>query len=236
MKWVDILYYIFISLITVFLLLMCIAYPAAFIAVIPICIFLFLAPHLKSSKNVEDYTQKTEKERYDYYSYINERESCDNSMMKERAQFKAERNRLERQLQDAINNQAITQKKLDSANSALNENKKLLSQLVPTMDGKIYERYVGSRLLADGYKELIYTPVTGDFGADIIARNPYGKKVCIQCKRYAEMVGIDAVQEIVAAKQYYNCDVAIVITNSTFTPAAKELAIKTGVGLIEGYM
>lgn len=213
MKWVDILYYVCVSLITVFLLLMSIALPFALIAVIPICGFLYSVPYLKSSKKLYD-----------------------NSLLRERERFKEERYRLERKTQAAVENNTLTQNKLDRANAILSENRKLLSLLVPNMDGTVYEHYVGNRLLIEGYTDVDYTPVTGDFGADILARNPYGEKVCIQCKRYAETVGIDAVQEISAAKQYYGCDKALVITNSTFTPSAKELANKTGVDLIERYL
>ena len=37
-------------------------------------------------------------------------------------------------------------------------------------------------------------------------------------------VGNDAVQQVIAAKAIYNCPGAVVITNSTFTPEAEELA------------
>lgn len=213
MKWIDTLYYICISLITTFLLLMCIALPLALIAVIPICGFLYCVPRLKSSRKLYD-----------------------NALLREQEKFTAKRNRLERKLQVAVEDNAITRNELNKTNAILSENRKLLSLLVPTMDGMVYEHYVGNRLLIEGYTEIDYTPVTGDFGADILACNSYGEKVCIQCKRYAEPVGIDAVQEVAAARQYYDCRKAIVITNSTFTPAAKELADKTGVELIERYL
>lgn len=213
MKGIDTLYYICISLITTFLLLMCIALPLALIAVVPICGFLYCVPRLKSNKKLYD-----------------------NSLLKEQERLNAERNRLERKVQAAVEETAIVQNKLDRVNAILNENRKLLSLLVPKMDGTVYEHYVGNLLLIEGYTEVDYTPVTGDFGADILARNPHGEKVCIQCKRYAETVGIDAVQEVAAARQYYDCDKALVITNSTFTSAAKELAYKAGVELKERYL
>jgi hypothetical protein len=47
-------------------------------------------------------------------------------------------------------------------------------------------------------------------------------------------VGNDAVQQVVAAKGIYNCPGAVVITNSTFTPEAEELARVHGVELVDG--
>mgnify|MGYP003685803023 CR=1 FL=1 len=45
--------------------------------------------------------------------------------------------------------------------------------------------------------------------------------------------GNKAVQEVIAAKQYYNCHKAIVITNNTFTKSAKDLARKCRVELFD---
>ena len=47
-------------------------------------------------------------------------------------------------------------------------------------------------------------------------------------------VGNDAVQQVIAAKAIYNCPGAVVITNSTFTPEAEELARVHGVELVDG--
>lgn len=112
---------------------------------------------------------------------------------------------------------------------------KQLSSMVDTMSGEAYENYVGYKLLEQGWLDVDYTSKTNDYGADIIAKNPEGELVCIQCKRYADSVGIAAIQEVSAAKLYYNCKYAIAITNSTFTPNAKELAKRTNVELWENF-
>ena len=54
-------------------------------------------------------------------------------------------------------------------------------------------------------------------------------KYAIQCKFYSSPVGVSSVQEISAGKEFYNCHVAVVMTNSTFTKNATELAQKTKV-------
>ncbi|WP_082820652.1 restriction endonuclease [Fictibacillus phosphorivorans] len=58
-----------------------------------------------------------------------------------------------------------------------------------------------------------------------------GKKIAIQCKRHSRSITNRAVQEVYAAKAYYNCSEAYVITNSEFTIPAKNLAKKLGVTL-----
>jgi restriction system protein len=53
----------------------------------------------------------------------------------------------------------------------------------------------------------------------------------IQAKRYSKPVGNKAVQEVIAAKAYYRCDEALVISNNSYTKSAKDLAQKVGVSL-----
>ena len=100
------------------------------------------------------------------------------------------------------------------------------------MDGFEFERYI-TRLYAHmGYKAYT-TKASGDFGADVIARK--GKeKLCIQCKYYKNPVGIEAVQQAVASLGYYKGTKAVVVTNSTYTDAAKTLAKKNNAILIDG--
>lgn len=108
---------------------------------------------------------------------------------------------------------------------------KVSHQELANMDGVEFETYVGRRLKAMGYKNVKVTQASGDFGADVIAVNLNGETVCIQCKHYSQPVGIKAIQEIYSAKQYYGCQKAMVITNSTYTQAAIDLAKSTGVDL-----
>ena len=58
-----------------------------------------------------------------------------------------------------------------------------------------------------------------------------GITYAIQCKRYDSPVGIDAVQQVYAGRAYYECHVAMVLTNQYFTGSARKLADKIGVVL-----
>ena len=93
---------------------------------------------------------------------------------------------------------------------------------IDTMDGKTFEEYLEVLFAKLGYK-VERTRYVGDYGADLITQKD-GVKTVIQAKRYGKTVGIKAVQEAVAAKGMYGCTEAMVVTNSTFTQAAKELA------------
>lgn len=96
--------------------------------------------------------------------------------------------------------------------------------------GLDFEHEVARKLSGKGFNRINVTKGSGDFGADIIAYKGF-EKYAIQCKCYSSPVGVKAVQEVIAGKSYYDCDRAMVITNSTFTPSAVELAKKSRVEL-----
>lgn len=102
------------------------------------------------------------------------------------------------------------------------------------LTGEDYEKYVADKLKSKGFTKVSLTPKSGDFGADIIAFDG-NRKFCFQCKYYSGSVGIAAIQEVMGAKAYYGCDVAVVVTNSKLTQSAKELANKSGVMLMENF-
>ena len=98
------------------------------------------------------------------------------------------------------------------------------------MNGYDYEEECADELRRMGFTEVEVTKSSGDQGIDVIAWKN-GLKYGIQCKHYQGSVPNKAVQEAHAGAAYYDCDVAVVMTNSTFTESAKELAHKIGVKL-----
>ncbi|EAE7237057.1 restriction endonuclease [Listeria monocytogenes] len=103
---------------------------------------------------------------------------------------------------------------------------------VDRMNGLQFEHFVGLLLAKLGYRSKV-TKSSGDFGADVVLE---GKdRIMIQCKRYRrkEKVGIAAVQQIFAARAFYDAKEAWVITNNVYSPSAKKLAFKCGVTLID---
>lgn len=101
------------------------------------------------------------------------------------------------------------------------------------MDGHDYEYVVARYLKGHGYTGAKVTKASGDYGVDVTAHKG-GHTYAVQCKYYSNPVGISAVQEVVAGKAFYGCDAAMVVTNSTFTKAARDLAKANGVILLEG--
>lgn len=53
-----------------------------------------------------------------------------------------------------------------------------------------------------------------------------------QCKKYINPVGNKAVQEAIAGREYYEADVAVVVTNSSYTKSARRLASASNVKLL----
>jgi restriction system protein len=79
------------------------------------------------------------------------------------------------------------------------------------------------RILENADWTVLVTPATGDQGADLIASKA-ALRVVIQCKFYSSPVGNKAVQEAYAAQAFQQADYAVVVSNSTFTSAAEQLA------------
>ena len=86
-------------------------------------------------------------------------------------------------------------------------------------EGHQYEYRCADRLKRKGFNKVTVTRGSGDQGIDILAYKD-GKKYGIQCKYYTSPVSNKAVQEAFAGAKYYGCDVAAVMTNSTFTKSA----------------
>ncbi|SCW49110.1 Restriction endonuclease [Ruminococcaceae bacterium YRB3002] len=101
------------------------------------------------------------------------------------------------------------------------------------MDGREYERRVADYLRSHGYHRVSLTRDSGDYGVDIVCSR-HRHKYAVQCKFYAKPVGVSAVQQVVGGMAYYECDRAMVVTNSTFTRQASELAEKNDVILLDG--
>lgn len=100
---------------------------------------------------------------------------------------------------------------------------------IDKMDGKTFEKYLEALFLKLGY-QVERTRYVGDYGADLVTVKN-GVKTIIQAKRYKKKVGVKAVQEAVAAKGYYQCDKAMVVTNNHYTRQATELARANSVEL-----
>lgn len=101
------------------------------------------------------------------------------------------------------------------------------------MSGEEFEQYVKEILKRNGFQSLELTKRSGDYGVDILGKYR-GKSYAIQCKKYAKPVGVAAVQQAYSGCQYYECDIAVVVTNHHFTTQALALANTNQVELWDG--
>jgi hypothetical protein len=102
---------------------------------------------------------------------------------------------------------------------------------VDCMLGSEFESFLGKLFTRMGF-DVSVTQLSGDQGADlVIGKN--GTLTVVQAKRYSGKVGNKAVQEVVAAKGFYEAKNAMVVTNNEFTPAAYSLAKKNTVELVD---
>ena len=91
------------------------------------------------------------------------------------------------------------------------------------MEGRDFEHYCAELLRRRGFQEVEVTKGSGDYGIDILAEKD-GVTYAVQCKRYAAPVGVKAVQEAYAGRDYYDRMVGAVLTNQYFTQPAVEAA------------
>ena len=100
------------------------------------------------------------------------------------------------------------------------------------MSGTDFEHYMAEVFRDQGY-EVELTPQSGDQGVDLLLKKQ-GLRTAVQLKRYQGAVGNKAVQEIHSGVGYYDADGGWVITTSTYTRGARQLADKLGIRLIDG--
>lgn len=88
--------------------------------------------------------------------------------------------------------------------------------------------------IAQLFKELGYsveqTSYSGDFGADLLITKSRVKTV-VQVKRYASSnkVGVKDINQVIGAKDYYDCKNALIVTTSDYTAPGKKLLNKSNV-------
>lgn len=104
------------------------------------------------------------------------------------------------------------------------------------MDGHEFEYFCAELLQERGFYDVEVTKGSGDYGVDILAEKD-GISYAIQCKAYTSPVGVKAVQEAYAGRDYYDCMVGAVLTNQYFTKPAVEAAKKLKILLWDrGYL
>ena len=104
------------------------------------------------------------------------------------------------------------------------------------MEGHDFEYFCAQLLKRRGFQDVEVTKGSGDYGIDILAEKD-GITYAIQCKCSAAPVGVKAIQEAYAGRDYYDRMVGAVLTNQYFTTPAVEAAKKLKILLWDrGYL
>lgn len=101
---------------------------------------------------------------------------------------------------------------------------------VDRMSGEQFEVFMEHYFIQRGYK-VERTPLSGDYGVDLIIEHELGGKIGVQLKCYSKKVPADAVQEVFAGLQHYKLSSGMVITNNYFQPSAIRLAADNNITL-----
>ena len=160
-----------------------------------------------------------------YYAYtsffcVEKNDSDDNQESKETKEF--------------INEFLVDNKVADETECSIYDKKEDLQTMdkpinkinIDSMTGTEFEIFCIKLLSKSGFSNIIHTGGANDQGADITAYKD-SIKFAFQCKCYSSPLGNTPVQEALGGKKFRKCHVGVVITNSTFTKGAKELAKST---------
>ncbi|MCF3960490.1 restriction endonuclease [Streptomyces fuscigenes] len=93
-----------------------------------------------------------------------------------------------------------------------------------------FERYVAGLCRRDGCTRVMVSGKSGDLGADVVGYLADGRKIVVQCKKYAPHRSVpshDMQKFVGTARLEHGADVALLVTTSrAFTKAALGLALR----------
>ena len=96
-----------------------------------------------------------------------------------------------------------------------------------------YEKYVANYFQNKGYK-VKQTPYSNDYGVDVFAeRNK--EKIAIQAKMFSNSnrkINRQMVMEFYGAKDFFNCNKGIIVTDGEIIQNAKDVADKLGIEIL----
>ncbi|WP_349307962.1 MULTISPECIES: restriction endonuclease [unclassified Streptomyces] len=107
---------------------------------------------------------------------------------------------------------------------------------VLAMNDREFEEYVADLCRRDGCTDVVRVGGSGDLGADVIAFLPDGRKLVIQCKRYAphRSVGSRDIQTFNGtARQEHGADIPVFVATCPFTKPGRDFAARQALVLID---
>ncbi|MEV7379892.1 restriction endonuclease [Streptomyces lydicus] len=104
------------------------------------------------------------------------------------------------------------------------------------MDDRQFEQYVAELCRRDGCTDVRRVGGAGDLGADVTGQLPDGRRLVIQCKRYAKhrTVGSRDLQTFNGtARAEHRADVPVFVASCVFTKPARDFAARHDLCLID---
>ncbi|MFB8392665.1 restriction endonuclease [Streptomyces yangpuensis] len=99
-----------------------------------------------------------------------------------------------------------------------------------------FEEYVAGLCRRDGCTEVRRVGAAKDLGADVIGRLPDGRKLVVQCQRYAKhrTVGSPDLQKSNGtARSEHGADIPLFVTSCKFTKQARAFAARHALVLVD---
>ena len=96
-----------------------------------------------------------------------------------------------------------------------------------------YEKYVANYFQNKGYK-VKQTPYSNDYGVDVFAEKNK-EKIAIQAKMFSNSnrkINRQMVMEFYGAKDFFNCNKGIIVTDGEIIQNAKDVAEKLGIEIL----
>nr|WP_262987014.1 restriction endonuclease [Streptomyces sp. CBMA156] len=104
------------------------------------------------------------------------------------------------------------------------------------MTPKAFEHALADLCRRDGCTKVTVVGGAGDLAADVLAVTPTGQRLLIQAKRYGPktFVGSHDVQKVNGTyRDVHHCDLAAVVTTSSFTKAAAAFCTQVGIRTVD---
>ncbi|MGW3182603.1 restriction endonuclease [Kitasatospora sp. NPDC001119] len=104
------------------------------------------------------------------------------------------------------------------------------------MTPKAFEHALADLCRRDGCTKVKVVGGAGDLAADVLATTPAGQRILIQAKRYGPrtFVGSQDVQKVNGTyRDVHHCDLAAVVTTSSFTKAAAAFCAQVGIRAVD---
>jgi HJR/Mrr/RecB family endonuclease len=100
-----------------------------------------------------------------------------------------------------------------------------------------------AQILAEYFRQVGYSVRTTQAGRDYRGRDcrganlrllKYGRSIAVRIEKHTELLGVEVAQDLITTTAFYDADDTWVLTTSSFTNEARELADRMGVRLIDG--